>query len=180
MDARRWMLLCLVAGVGCGQIATAPDEVLSDSAPESDSRPPVRTVVVHLRTPTPNTVIAQNDPSLGCPAHVNRGFGFRVTFAWDVTGRKVPVGYNLHVEHQGSEFAWRDIVVDSLAHTEVDCNSFVADHNLEDWRWRVRALLEDGRWGSWSEWGPFQFEACRHDDGRPCTAPPDQSSRDGT
>jgi hypothetical protein len=42
---------------------------------------------------------------------------------------------------------------------DVRDSAYIADHNLRGWSWRVRALLSDGTWGSWSTERTFNIHA---------------------
>lgn len=42
---------------------------------------------------------------------------------------------------------------------DVQDSSYIADHNLRGWSWRVRALLSDGTWGAWSTERTFNIHA---------------------
>jgi hypothetical protein len=142
--------------------------------PLSVPRVPVLTGTVNLVAPSAGAAFAQNDPSLGCPSHPFRGYGFRTVFDWeDVEGA---TRYAVRLKHTGSIYAAIDYSVTASELDRTLCNAFVADHNVDNWVWRVAAIADvpDAAPDTlWSEERLYRFELCRHPDGAPCTAPPE-------
>ncbi len=124
-----------------------------------------------LLAPADGMVVPQNDPTIGCPAHPYRGYGFELALDWaDVEHPSAIQGYELRVKQRDAQFAMIDRVVDRSEYTMLACNSFVIDRNLNDWEWRVRVRKDDGSTGPWSV-REFSFEPCRLTNGDPCSAP---------
>jgi len=123
-----------------------------------------------LVAPIGDQAISQNDPTIGCPFHPTRGYGFRILFDWTDSSSDVKIeGYTVFAEHEGATFPLVNTFVPDSQFVFKRCNSFVSDPNLEGWRWRVRARDVSGTWGEWSPFASFSFEACRID-GSACSA----------
>ena len=138
------------------------------------------TTPVLLLSPEPAGRFVQNDPTIGCPANANRGYGFRVAFDWaDVEGASA---YDIIFWQKNARVAAITLRVTTSQHSETRCNAFVIDSNLDDWMWTVKAIaripietdsgvrMRDTILSS--EERVFGFKPCRLADGRPCNAPP--------
>ena len=124
-----------------------------------------------LISPINNATIPQNDPTIGCPSHPTRGFGYLVKFDWtDATSPHGIAGYEIFANVRTPQF------VATSEFTRASCNVFVIDPNLEGWEWRVRARDRRGQLGPWSAIGLYRFAPCRLADGRPCNAPPEAAA----
>ncbi|HEX2780132.1 MAG TPA: hypothetical protein VHM30_11570 [Gemmatimonadaceae bacterium] len=139
-----------------------------------------------LVSPVDGATFVQNDPTIGCPAHPHRGYGFRTHFDWrDVEGASQ---YMVVFQHQGSTLpaVARRIAASEL--TETWCNAFVTDANREHWTWSVYALgPATGPFTGdsatmprdtllWSGSREYNFGPCRLDDGRACFAAPEDTT----
>ncbi len=121
--------------------------------------------------PKAGDLIPQNLANIGCPFHATRGYGFQIVFDWvDSRAKSGIAGYEIFAKHEGAIFPIVDLFVTTSEHTLTSCNAFVADPNLEDWRWRVRARDNEGNLSEWSPMANFAFEPCRLSDGRACFA----------
>ena len=122
--------------------------------------------------PAPDAIIVQNDPSIGCPAHDTRGYGFRIDFAWRPTpGVAALSGYRLVARHESAINPMIDVRIwDATEHTEVRCNTFTTDQYLDGWSWFGEAFDAKHDPITRSEARVFSFAPCRLDDGRPCRA----------
>ncbi len=122
-----------------------------------------------LLTPSEHATIPQNVESTLCSKISVGGFGYSIEFAWSsVLGA---ARYELVFEHNGSPAPALDRVTKQLSYEHQQCGAFVADANVTQWEWRVRALPESGEPGPWSETRHFEFAPCRLLDGTPCRAP---------
>ena len=150
------------------------------------SREGVRVDPNLLITPADKGTFAQNDPSIGCPAHPARGYGFRTRFDWaDVEGASA---YAVVLQHEGSQYPAIVQRVTASEYTQTFCNAFVADFNLEHWTWRVLAFgPAKGAYTGDSASMPrdtllssttreYGFAPCRLADGHACWAPPADTS----
>jgi hypothetical protein len=125
-----------------------------------------------LLRPTLDQRIPQNDPSSGCEFNPKMGYGSRLDLDWtDVDGA---VAYDVWMSKTGARFPIVDTSVRESSLTRPSCG-WVADSNLDNWEWRVRARYADGHAGPWSETVRVHFAPCRFDDGVPCQLVP----RDG-
>lgn len=127
-----------------------------------------------LQFPINNEIIEQNNANIECDYNPTRGYGFAIEFEWSELDAH-SVSYRLIVEHTGSTHPAVDMITEDSSYSWIQCNSFVAPHNLEEWVWRVQALvtatpLEREISSDWSE-GRFQFEKCTLFDGSSCSAP---------
>ena len=130
-----------------------------------------------LISPINNATISQNDPTIGCPSHPTRGFGYLVKFDWtDATSPHGIAGYEIFAKARTAQFPIVDTFVVPSEFTRASCNVFVIDPNLEGWEWRVRARDRRGQLGPWSVTGLFRFSPCRLADDRPCNAPPEAAA----
>ena len=130
-----------------------------------------------LISPINNATIPQNDPTIGCPSHPTRGFGYLVKFDWtDATSPHGIAGYEIFAKARTAQFPIVDTFVVPSEFTRASCNVFVIDPNLEGQEWRVRARDTRGQLGPWSATGLYTFAPCRLADGRPCNAPPEAAA----
>jgi hypothetical protein len=124
-----------------------------------------------LRAPAEDAFIAQNNPAIGCPFHVTRGYGLQIVFDWtDVHGAGI-VGYDVYAKKDTAISPIIDTFVPTSGYTFTQCNSFVADSNLTGWEWKVRTRDSSGNVSPWTT-RRFGFAPCRLADGTPCYAPP--------
>jgi len=135
--------------------------------------PPEIVSTPDLLTPIDNTVIEQNNANIGCPNDPTSGFGFEIFFDWtDSSSPNGIIGYHILAQSAITtlEGEIEPIVafVETSEFTEVNCNAFVADSNLNGWEWRVTAKDNLGNFSKDSETGLFQFEPCRLEDGTLC------------
>ena len=89
---------------------------------------------------------------------------------WRANHRKDVAGYQLRFQHRGSILPILNITIpgaESSTYSVQQCHSFVADFNLTNWDWSVRAIDDQGQPGE-STQGTFDFAPCRLDDGTPC------------
>ncbi len=123
-------------------------------------------------SPSNNAVIAQNNPASGCPPRISDpalGSGASVEYRWGASSLPTGVaGYELYAIHVGSPTPLIDTVVPTTQYTETICDGVIADFNLTNWQWRVRAKDTQGQFTDWSAWATFQFASCRLSDGTPC------------
>lgn len=166
----RLVWAALIGTAACGVESPLDLERLAEAetAVEAQSE----TLQVSLVSPVAGARVAQNDPSIGCPAHPARGYGFRLVLDWDDVQHSSGIErYEVFAQHQGSLYPIADTPTNHSQFVHLSCNGFVIDSNLDDWQWRVRAVAGDGTIGPWSE-GEFAFEPCRLAAGGPCFAPP--------
>lgn len=152
------------------------------AATTTDARPRLPTDPSILLSPAAGGSFTQNDPTIGCPAHPYRGYGFRVRFDW----QDVPEasGYVIVFQHRGSPLSAISLRTQRSEYTETRCNAFVIDANRDQWIWSVYALatVRGDSTGAgrdsllWSTWREYSFEPCRLADGRPCYAPPEDTT----
>jgi len=162
---RRLLHAALMAAL----IPMAACDAGSSTAPEDPAV--TQPLQLALLSPADGLVVRQNDPTIGCPAHPHRGYGFELELDWaDVEHPSEIEGYELRVKQRTARYAMIDRVVETSGYTFRACNGFVTDRNLDGWEWRVRVHRADGAVGPWSVRG-FSFGPCRLDDGDPCTAP---------
>ena len=126
---------------------------------------------VTLRKPVANAVIAQNDPTIGCPFSPTFGYGFKIRFGWSPTTVPTFSHYHLVVQH-GSSPASIDEDVHQHHFKDVDCASFVIDSNLSGWHWQVTTFDGNGNLVETSELRPFSFAPCRLSGGQACFSGP--------
>lgn len=130
---------------------------------------------VTLVAPTAGARFAQNDTTIGCPAHPARGHGFRLAFDW----ADVPDAdrYGLLLKKVGALYPAINQSVLQSELTITWCNAFVIDPNLDNWVWRVAAIADHAGAAApdtlWSEERLYGFQPCRLPGGIPCSAPPD-------
>jgi hypothetical protein len=142
--------------VACGGSTTSP----TASAP----------IVPVPVSPNNNVVIPQNNPATGCtpPApDQTLGSGIYIQFEWTPSAG-TPAGYELYVIHTGASIPLVDTFPTSSFYIYSACDGVVADFNLNNWQWRVRAKNAQGQYTDWSDWATFQFASCRLSDGTPC------------
>ncbi|HZT28326.1 MAG TPA: hypothetical protein VFA33_00475 [Bryobacteraceae bacterium] len=126
-----------------------------------------------LLAPVNNAVVQQNDPATGCSANPAKGYGWGILFDWtDSTSSNGIQRYEIYVIHSGAPGPGIDTFVTKSEFSQVSCNSFVIDQNLQGWQWRVRAQDTRGNYSDWTPWGAFQYAPCRLKDGTACYAPP--------
>lgn len=144
---------------GCGGTSMAP----------TTTSPIVLPVAV---APSNSAVISQSNPASGCTADPAAGLGIYIQFSWAAASTPTGVsGYELYVIHVGSLNPVIDTVVATTGYTYTACDGFVADANLNNWQWRVRAQEAQGQFTDWSGWATFQYAPCRLSDGTPCHVP---------
>jgi hypothetical protein len=139
-------IAALALGCGDGRSPVAPATPLPLIAPTSLS-------------PNEGETIHHNDPTIGCAPDPMRGSGFAIDFAWAPVTTQPGVEYDVFCQRQGSPYPMIDRTVSGSTFRFVSCNGYVADGNLDDWRWRVRAR-RDAETGPWSEERSFRFAHC--------------------
>ena len=82
-------------------------------------------------------------------------------FKWaEVPGAK---RYHLYVTHKGAVYpVINEQSVGIPSYADYSEGSYIAEHNLGDWSWRVRALV-DNAWTDWSEERTFNVEPLNTD-----------------
>jgi hypothetical protein len=121
--------------------------------------------------PVNNAAIKQNNPDIGCLPHPTRGFGFRIPFDWTDSSAPIGIaGYHIFAKHKDAQFPIVDGEVTASEFVDTGCNTFVIDHFLDGWEWRVRAKDTLGNFSPWSTTGTFRFEPCSLPDGAFCFA----------
>ncbi|MFQ5814487.1 MAG: hypothetical protein ACE5I2_15015 [Anaerolineae bacterium] len=134
---------------------------------------PQAPTVPDLLTPIDNTSIKQNDPDIGCPPDLTRGFGYRIPFDWTDSFSSADIaGYEIVVEKESTQFPLVDEFVTDSELTFSRCNVFITDQNLDGWQWRVRAKDKLENFSEWTPFGKFRFGQCRISLLLPCSAPP--------
>jgi hypothetical protein len=125
---------------------------------------------VTLKKPAANAVIAQNDPTIGCPSDPTHGSGFELKFTWSRATARNFSYYHLMVQHGASS----PIIDDDLRphrFASVNCGNFVIDSNLSGWHWQVTMFDRKGRLLETSELRSFSFAPCRVN-GQVCSSGP--------
>ena len=125
-----------------------------------------------LLNPSEGGLVTQNDPTIACPYHQHRGYGFQIEFDWaDADVALGPVIYFVHAKKETAQYPILQHMVGESELTFLSCNGFVIDRNLDGWWWYVAALDTLGNVVASSDTSHFAFLPCRHDDGRACAAP---------
>lgn len=70
--------------------------------------------------------------------------------------------YHLFVMHQGSIYPVIDNEILVSEYKSSGTGSYIVNHNLKNWFWRVRAFV-DGNWTEWSEERSFSVEPLNTD-----------------
>jgi hypothetical protein len=170
---------------------SVPDSTAQDSVIPPDTIIPQDTAIVvdtvtadttnttlplALLAPPDGAVLPQNDSTIGCPYHPDRGYGLRIEFDWaDADSTLGPVTYHLFVKKASAQYPLFNGAVPQSETTLLSCNGFVIDQNLTGWLWYARAFDPSGTVVAASDTSWFSFAPCRHPDGRTCTAPPGSS-----
>jgi len=126
---------------------------------------------VTLRKPVANAVIAQNDPTIGCPSDPTHGSGFRLKFGWSPTLFSNFDHYHLVVQKDTAP----PIIDDDVRRhrfRSLNCSSFVIDSNLSGWHWQVTTFDINGNLLETSELRSFSFAPCRLSNGQACFSGP--------
>ena len=145
----------------------ATTDGLADTAHIAVLFPPMTLVY-----PVNGVRIVQNDSTIGCAAHEYRGYGFEIRFDWtDAAAASGVSRYYLWVKHRGSQYPSVSRYVTGSEFTDLNCNGFVIDRNLDRWEWKVSALDAAGNVIAESEVADFGFAPCRHSTERMCSAP---------
>lgn len=76
--------------------------------------------------------------------------------------------YDLRVGRCGGDPALELQLGASTSYAWQRCAEYIADDQLENWEWRVRARGPDGAVREWSTVSTFRFDRCRLSDGRAC------------
>ena len=122
-------------------------------------------IIVQPLSPTDGAVIPQNASAPACGGHP----GLYLDFDWsDAVHPSGVAGYEILVQHVGSAYPIISTLTVDSRYSVVRCG-YVADPNLTDWHWRVRARASTGEWGEWSAYRRFDFAPCRNADGGMCT-----------
>lgn len=132
--------------------------------------PPLDFVSVpELISPINNAIIEQNNPDTGCPFDPDRGFGYKIFYDWtDSTSPNGVETYGLNFINDSKTSISRSTT--SSEHTEIQCNTFVGEGAI--WEWRVRAFDNLDFQSQNSETRLFEFGPCLLEDGSPCHNPP--------
>ena len=148
-------VLALTLAVACGEGPTVPAAPIPSPTPAA---PPSRPA---LLAPEADAVIPQNDPATGCTAVPGVGTGLRVAFDWaDVDA---PAGldyYEIHAQRDGATIPIVDTTTRASQHVHMACGAYVADQNLDNWVWRVRAVDLRGQASDWAE-RRYSYAPCR-------------------
>ena len=102
-----------------------------------------------------------NVSKIGCPTNALYGYGLQISFSWTDGNAPGVAGYEIFVKHSGSINPLLDVSVQSTQCVYTSCNATVADPNLKDWQWRVRAKDASSNFGDWSGTRTCQFAPCR-------------------
>lgn len=125
---------------------------------------------VSLLTPPAEFAVRQNDPTIGCPVHESRGYGFQIRFAWIASTHAATARYRLIVRKRSAQNPLVDETVSDPEYVLAMCGSFVSDANLDGWQWSVDALDAVGTVVQSSGVFNFRFSPCRLASGRACFA----------
>ena len=118
--------------------------------------PPV-SLVPELLSPSAGAVIPQDVVAAACGGKAQ----LLVAFDWSDAEHESGIReYEIEAYHQGSAFAAVDEFVAESTFLWDSCG-YIADHNLYDWEWRVRARANSGELGDWTAYRPFSFAPCR-------------------
>jgi hypothetical protein len=115
---------------------------------------------VTLRKPVANAVIAQNDPTIGCPSDPTHGSGYKLKFTWAPPTVRNFSHWHLVVQH-GASTPIVDADLRQHRFVSVNCSNFVIDSNLSGWHWQVTRLDANGKVLETSELRSFSFAPCR-------------------
>ena len=142
--------------------------------------PPPAPSAPSLLTPINGAAVPQNNPNIGCSFTPFRGYGLQVHFDWENSVSSDGIaGYDIVARFQGTAIPIVQTFVSASEYTYTNCNSFVADQNLNNWQWQVRAKSNAGVYGPWSDTGVFNFAPCRLSDGSACSVQPLNTIVDG-
>ena len=126
--------------------------------------PPV-SLVPELLSPSTGAVIPQDVVAAACAG----GPQHRIEFDWSDAEHESGIReYEIEVHHQGSPLLAVDNLVAESTFLWDSCR-YVADQDLDDWEWRVRARANSGELGDWTAYRPFSFAPCRRPAGSVCT-----------
>jgi len=89
------------------------------------------------------------------------GYGYRIDFSWGASQSSAGVDrYDLVAAKIGAARPIVDTALRGTSFAYVSCDSYVADINLDNWEWKVRAVDVNGATSAWSV-VPFRFLPCR-------------------
>lgn len=128
-------------------------------------------VLLEIRQPFTDRLLAflANDPEATRPTLVapdrgaildNGRLDRRDPIVWEFDWHDVPGASRYHLFVMGASAAFPAIDHSTLipsSYRHEDRKSYIADRNRDDWRWKVRAMV-DGRWTEWSEQRTFDVE----------------------
>jgi len=119
-------------------------------------------------SPMNNAIIVQNDPSTGCPFDPVRGYGYKISFDWsDSTSPNGIEKYALTFIRDDKTNISRSAADSEF--TEIQCNTFVEEGAI--WEWRVRAFDNLDFQSQDSKTSLFEFGPCKLGDGSRCRIP---------
>jgi hypothetical protein len=123
--------------------------------------PPANLAAPLLVSPASGTVIQQDDPGTGCPAHPAFGAGHQIRFEWTPSPEASRVSaYQVYAKRVTSTVPLVDVQVNGTAYRSVKCDGFVTSGLLDGWEARVRAVGPDGEAGPWSNTVTFSYAEC--------------------
>ena len=174
-----WMVVAVCLSASCADVfPPEPDQDAGLVESDAEPNPPDQDTGTSGSGPIPiapidGALVSQNDSTIGCEHHPQRGYGFQIQFAWSPVAGDTVAGYQVFAKKQTAEYPIIDewtVTEPSLTYSS--CNSFVIDRNLDGWEWKVRVATDTGGFGPWSPTAQFAFAPCRHGDGTACWAPP--------
>lgn len=149
--------IALVA-TSCGETRTTATQPTQPTTPPPPPAPPARPT---LLAPDADAVIPQNDPTAGCAFDGSRGAGFRIAFDWaDVSASAGPARYEIRMQNEDASLPAVNTITETSDYVHLACSTYVVEHFLEGWVWKVRAIDRTGQVGEWAE-RRLSFAPCR-------------------
>lgn len=161
--------ICHVDVGGSYTVMTVPQAAAEAHLAHGDA---LGACVQRLLSPAEGEVLPQNNASAVCSPHPTRGSGLVIVFDWEESRdpKNLVAGYHLYAKNTNALNPIIDRVVGAPPFEYVNCNAFVAGHNLDGWQWTVRTVDVEGERGPASGPVDFSFEPCRLSDGTACFA----------
>jgi len=162
---------CLCKPIPIDDIGEVLDIIeISETPIPPPELPPLDFVSVpELISPINNAIIEQNNPDTGCPFDPDRGFGYKIFYDW--TDSTSPNGIEIYALNFINDLKTSiNRITTSSEFTEIQCNTFIGEGAI--WDWRVRAFDNLDFQSQDSETRLFEFGPCLLEDGSPCHNPP--------